>query len=555
MLVPAEILEPPEYRHLHRADCAQVLDGYLRRLARQDTACRRVLGRLADAFLWRDGHHKLGFAKLGDYARERLGISGREFQELAHVARRLAELPAIAGAFDEGAVSWTQVRLLVGVATPETQREWLALARGRTTRALAALIAARGGREPPDDDETVEGEPRIRFTMRCPGRLRSLWRDTVELARRMAGANVAPWQAAEAIAAEGLSAPESVPTPRPPPDTVVRDPDEPPVSCADGVGVGEAIPADVAELVRDLDCDNVFRLDGKLRACLRQMQRIDWQMGRLLRFFIDLRLHRFFGLQSSASYIRERLGMSVRKARALAALERRAGLAPALADAYRDGRISWIQALTLLPVVSEVHGEAWVARAGEVTLRRLVAEVEWALESRCGSPPPLGAALVVPEVQMGAREGEPTDAELRFSGPASVVALFRAAIAGLRRNAEPQWRGLERLLHHAKREWESQPRHRDPIFERDGWRCAVPVCTARTSLHDHHVLYRSRGGEHAWGNRVAICAWHHLRGIHRGIIKVSGQAPDDLVWEIGVRRGRPPLLRTHGECYLTAEAS
>ena len=201
MLVPAEILEPPEYRHLHRADCAQVLDGYLRRLARQDTACRRVLGRLADAFLWRDGHHKLGFAKLGDYARERLGISGREFQELAHVARRLAELAAIAAAFDEGAVSWTQVRLLVGVATPETQQEWLALARGRTTRALAALIAARGGREPPDDDETVEGEPRIRFTMRCPGRLRSLWRDTVELARRMAGANVAPWQAAEALAA------------------------------------------------------------------------------------------------------------------------------------------------------------------------------------------------------------------------------------------------------------------------------------------------------------------------------------------------------------------
>ena len=83
MLVPAEILEPPEYRHLHRADCAQVLDGYLRRLARQDTACRRILGRLADAFLFRDGHHKLGFAKLGDYARERLGISGRELQELA----------------------------------------------------------------------------------------------------------------------------------------------------------------------------------------------------------------------------------------------------------------------------------------------------------------------------------------------------------------------------------------------------------------------------------------------------------------------------------------
>src|SRR5439155_26570497 len=118
------------------------------RLARQVPACRTVLGRPADAFLWRDGHHKLGFAKLGDYARERLGISGRELQELAHVARRLAELAAIAAAFDEGAVSWTQVRLLVGVATPETQQEWLRLARGRPARRAAGRAAPRGGAGP-----------------------------------------------------------------------------------------------------------------------------------------------------------------------------------------------------------------------------------------------------------------------------------------------------------------------------------------------------------------------------------------------------------------------
>src|SRR5256885_1348479 len=130
-----------------------------------------------------------------------------------------------------------QVGRLVGVATLETQQEGLPLAPGRTTRALAPLVAARRGREPPDDDETVEGEPRVRFTMRCPGRLRSLWRDTVELARRMAGANVAPWQAAEAMAAEGLSAPESVPTVRPPVAPYVPDPDEPPLSCADWAGV------------------------------------------------------------------------------------------------------------------------------------------------------------------------------------------------------------------------------------------------------------------------------------------------------------------------------
>jgi len=152
-------------------------------------------------------------------------------------------------------------------------------------------------------------------------------------------------------------------------------------------------------------------------------------------------------------------------------------------------------------------------------------------------------------VQMCARG---CDAEVRFAGPVSVVALLRIAVRAFTPPGAPRWEGLERLLCHVTAEWERRPRHRDPIFERDGWRCAVPACTARTSLHDHHVLYRSRGGDNTRDNRVAICAAHHLNGIHRFRIRVSGVAPDDLTWEIGFRRGRPPLLRTHGDRYLDA---
>ena len=71
--------------------------------------------------------------------------------------------------------------------------------------------------------------------------------------------------------------------------------------------------------------------------------------------------------------------------------------------------------------------EAWVARAGEVTLRRRWWRTsQWALESRPGSPPPLGTTLAVPAC---AEECELADVELCLSGPASVVALFRAAVA------------------------------------------------------------------------------------------------------------------------------
>ncbi len=114
------------------------------------------------------------------------------------------------------------------------------------------------------------------------------------------------------------------------------------------------------------------------------------------------------------------------------------------------------------------------------------------------------------------------------------------------------WQGLERLVHHVVHEWESQPRNRDPIFARDGWRCAVPACSGRRNLHDHHVIFRSRGGSNARDNRVTVCAWHHLRGVHAGVVRAWGEAPDGLAWELGVQAGRRPLLRlSSGDVYLT----
>src|SRR5439155_20197127 len=115
---------------------------------------------------------------------------------------------------------------------------------------------------------------------------------------------------------------------------------------------------------------------------------------------------------------------------------------------------------------------------------------------------------------------------------------------------EPAWQGLERLLDHVHQEWSTQPRHRDPIFARDGWRCAVPACTSRRNLHDHHLLFRSCGGGNARDNRITVCAWHHLRGIHQGRVRAWGTAPDAVTWELGTRPGQPPLLTLQGDRYM-----
>ena len=211
-----------------------------------------------------------------------------------------------------------------------------------------------------------------------------------------------------------------------------------------------------------------------------------------------------------------------------------------------------------MPVLSEETAAAWIARAKAVTVRRLVDEAEWVVERRAAGaspavsePPPPGASLVLPERQMRAHEEcPPLDAEIVFFAPASLKVLLREAIAAFAERLEPPWRGFERLLEHAWIEWQQQPRHRDPVFARDGWRCAVPACTSRRNLHDHHLLFRSRGGGNARDNRITVCAWHHLRGIHQGRVRAWGTAPDDVTWELGVRPGCAPLLRLEGDQYL-----
>lgn len=552
VLVPGELLVPPNVRSrgVDRLDAARVLDAWLRRLAGQDARCRSVIGRLAGVFLRRHGPERLGFARADDYARERLGLSGRELASLASVAGRLARLPLLAAAFRDGALSWAQVRLLAPVATPADEAEWLRIAAGRTARALETRIRDRG--RTPDTGE--DDEPSLRFRVRCSRRVRRLWHETVVLARRVAGAELTRAQAAEAIAAEGLSARPAVddawptaPSAAAPPDAAeARNPQ------LDWTAVREALPADVEALADGLDDVGSFTLDRRMRAAAGAMQRVDWQTGRLLRIFLDRRLHLALGFPSAARYLRERLGMSARKARALVALERKTWEAPALADAYRAGTISSVRALVLLPVVREATAAAWVARAREVTVRRLADEVEWAVGTGETAPPPHGAALDVAERQIGARpDWEPADVDVAFTGPASVVGLFRTAVLAFAAPAGSLVAGFEALLHHARAAWEGLPKPRDPVFARDGWRCAVPACTARRGLHDHHLVFRSRGGGNGRDNRITICAAHHLRGIHAGRVRASGAAPDDVAWELGVRAGKPPLLRLVGDVYAT----
>src|SRR5213080_1895302 len=254
-IVPTDVLAADAGRGLMAADCATMLDGYLRRLVRQEARARRVLGTLARGFLRHHHHHDLGFARLRDYTRERLGLSARELQTLAHVVEGMARLPAIGDAFDSGEINWSQARCLVALATPEDAPLWLLIARFRTVRALEATVARRAGRRVAGD--TIDGEERVRVRLPCPRHVRARWGQVQVLARCVCGSELAPWHAAEAIAAEGLSArgvepadplaglPD--PPPRPVPDDEARDVLP---AALDWSAVLQALPDDVEALAR-----------------------------------------------------------------------------------------------------------------------------------------------------------------------------------------------------------------------------------------------------------------------------------------------------------------
>ena len=70
----------------------------------------------------------------------------------------------------------------------------------------------------------------------------------------------------------------------------------------------------------------------------------------------------------------------------------------------------------------------------------------------------------------------------------------------------------------------------------------MPGCTSHRNLPVHHVVFRSHGGGDEPENPITLCPWHHQRGVHGGLVRITGRAPDRLRFELGLRDGEPPLM-------------
>jgi hypothetical protein len=361
-----------------------------------------------------------------------------------------------------------------------------------------------------------------------------------------------------------------------------------------------ALSADCEALLASLDDavpDDLFDLDRSVRELISRRGALDLDLARMLRIFRMLGLHRHIGFTSFGAYVAERLGISPSRASFLARLDRRLLDFPEIKRALRDGRIGCVAALELTRVaVRGVSEKAWVARATRRTVVRLREEVTWAeRRSRlfgCREtplpPPPGKLPDMLDEVteQLGsegdwlrAERGACTRSadEQTFAHPDGQDALRNALLTigkrdsgplvttefSLRESAVELWTDARRrlaaatgdtrildrdVLLHAAVEflvtylplWFDELAHGNPIAVRERFRCAIPGCTVRGGS-PHHLQYQSQGGSDDEDNLLYVCYTHHIEGQHRGRLRVHGRAPDDLVFELGIRPDGTPL--------------
>lgn len=86
---------------------------------------------------------RCGYASLREYAERILGLGARQTEERLRVGRALVDLPELDRALSSGQLSWSAVRELTRIATPDTERAWLGWADGRRAHEVEQAVAAR----------------------------------------------------------------------------------------------------------------------------------------------------------------------------------------------------------------------------------------------------------------------------------------------------------------------------------------------------------------------------------------------------------------------------
>jgi hypothetical protein len=520
-------LEPPmphEIPSILRPEAAELVDGLLVRVARGRGALDVALGEGLAALMEGDRAMRLGYSGIGDYARERLGIARSTGYGLAKLWRALRGRPLLREAVRRGEVSARKAQTILPVARGDAEAEWVGRARKETVRALAQAVREAGAAGEGEGEGEVEDPRWERITVQLSPAARARVDEAMELAGRLLGAASPRWERLEAICAEYLGGHPIDPAEAPGSGLPFRGPVSGWLEAARAGMEAErkgwtylmepdAVEGDVSRI--EAANGDPLLVDAELRRLAAMRDRWDELLGHLAMLMRMVGLWRDAGFADFGQYCTERLELAESTVAQRIAVTRKFYELPGLRTAVRGRAISYEKARLLARVATAETLGQWIARAERTTCIALAREIEAA-----------------EQVQMCGRG----DLDLRV--PARVADLVSTAIVAARK-AEKRWltpgEALERIADHFIATWKealkerSTPRTR--ALRRDRGLCLVPGCS-RTAVHAHHVLHRARGGGDDERNLAGLCAGHHLVGVHGGWIRVHGQAPDRLVWEM-----------------------
>jgi hypothetical protein len=129
---------------------------------------------------------RLGYGSFLEYVQRLFGYAPRLTRDKLRVAEALGTLPQLAHALRGGKLSWSCVRELTRVATPDTEHAWLERARARTVREVEKVVAGRRpGSLPNDPAEPSLQRHVLRFEV--SGEVIATFREAMAKVRRDAG--------------------------------------------------------------------------------------------------------------------------------------------------------------------------------------------------------------------------------------------------------------------------------------------------------------------------------------------------------------------------------
>jgi hypothetical protein len=514
---------------------ALTLDARLSAVARCHGALDLALGATLVPMFDRGLLSRLSYAREQDYARERLQISPSEMFSCVKLARELRWRPILRRAVTAGAVSKRKALAVMPLAVGDYEGAWTEAAMRLSVRELESAAKAAGCAVPEDrfEAEVVV----LPMTPEQQDRLDA----ALALAKEDLGPEAKPWQCMEAIAQEFLSsfAEFDVEGPGEPiaaaaGGTPERAPPRPMSAHAARVvarqleAIAEALEV-IRRIEKEVPGDDVLALDARALRLVAARRRYDEALGILALEFKRGWCHRTLGYGFD-EYCEERLGMRAGTVRQRIWLEGRMRELPPLREALSSGRIGYAKALVIARRATPETVREWISRAERTTCQQLEreAQAEEEREHRAKGTrklwSPSDAAASVRDAIAAAQR--------------RALALGGAAIDAGEALAVVADHFVEVQEAHMAPRRRRMPEFRRRALMRKGGLCAVPGCS-RAAVHVHHIVFRSRGGKDEPWNCVALCAVHHLHGIHLGFLEVAGRAGERLSWRFATGEAVP----------------